>query len=138
VTAFRSPSTTKISWGPGSAVTWGPPQLLRSHGLKLEARSAESGGGASRRAYYFLAYNFYGTTPGRPPGARGLGSLNRTNPRFLRHCRDRRRVLLTTNEPCFGWKVHIGATWQIRLNDRARQRCGFVSSYFDHLIEFVL
>jgi len=29
--------------------------------------------------------------------------------------------------------VHIGATWQMRLNHPYAARCGLMSNYFDHL-----
>jgi len=97
--------------GPGSTVTCGPSiPSAGPQGLKLEAQSAVSGGGAFGREGLLqrFVYAFYGfllltcqffrsgvffscekifvSGLGGTPGARGPGSLNRLNPRFLRHC----------------------------------------------------
>jgi len=54
----RSQWRSKALRGPGSTVTWGPSIPSASpQGLKLEARSAESGGGALGRFVYAL-YGF--------------------------------------------------------------------------------
>jgi len=71
--------------------------LGRPQGLKLEAQSAEEGGGALECEsllpglgsgvswrILFLHKIFWPWTR-RPPGASGPGSLNRLNPLFLRH-----------------------------------------------------
>jgi len=107
---------TKALRGPGSTVTWGP--SIPSAGpkrLKLEARSAESGGGALGRegllpglgsgvlkpptpsGIFFSCIIFFGPGLGGGASARGPGSLNRLNPRFVRHCHSTRGdvVILT-------------------------------------------
>jgi len=86
---------SKALRGPGSTVTWGPSiPSAGPQGLKLEARSAESGGGAlghfiatylsvfsvfQKWRILFLRKIFWPRTRG-PPGVRGPGSLNRLNP----------------------------------------------------------
>ena len=71
--------------GPGSTVTWGPSiPSAGPQGLKLEAQSAESGGGALGRVF-FSCVEFFWPRTWVSPGARGPGSLNRLKPWFLRH-----------------------------------------------------